>query len=92
MTTYKRSDRRHWRYHLRRLQWRINLLLAVLVILLVLLPAAAEAGNNCPGSPRPNAAGQCVRQIDRRTVCAWPVRFNGKPTAVCVRQAVEVQP
>ena len=51
MTTYSHRERRQWRHQLRRLQWRINLLLSVLVLLLVMLPAAASAGSCPPGYP-----------------------------------------
>jgi len=43
VTTYQRSERHAWRYQLRRLAWRINLALSVLALLLVMLPAQAQA-------------------------------------------------
>ena len=60
MTTYKRSDRRHWRFTLRRVAWRVNLLLATLALLAVVWLAqagAVSAAPRCPGGrPQPVAA------------------------------------
>lgn len=50
MTTYNRSDRRHWRYQLRKFAWRITQALATLVLLVVLLPAAPASARSCPAS------------------------------------------
>lgn len=92
MTMQSRSNRYYWRQRNRRLLRLINALLAIVVAALLLLPVAATAAPACPGSLRPNANGQCVRQIDRRTVCAWPLRVAGQRITVCDRQAAEVQP
>lgn len=91
MTTYNRSDRRHWRHTLRRVAWRVNLLLAVLALALVVASTPARAAPRCPGG---TATPQgCIYQPDPLTVCAWPARLVrlGK-VAVCIRQAAEVQP
>ena len=91
-TTYTHRERRRWRYMLRYLRSHFNRLCAMLTMALLLQPSVANAGCGCPGSLRPNASGQCVRQIDRRTVCAWPLRIDGQRVTVCERQAAEVQP
>ena len=90
MTTYKRSDRRHWRYTLRRLAWRVNLLLAALALLAVVWLAqagAVSAAPRCPGGTATSSG--CSYQIDRDTVCVWPVTWQGNRVAWCVRQAVQ---
>jgi hypothetical protein len=89
MTTYSHRERRRWRTLLRYLRSRFNCTLAVLALALLLRPSVANAGPRCPGSLRPDATGQCVRQIDHSTVCVWPTRIDGRPTTVCVRQAVQ---
>lgn len=47
MTTYKKTERRQWRRALKRFQWRINYLLALVLVLVALLPAAVQA-QACP--------------------------------------------
>ncbi len=56
MTAYLHRERRHWRYQLRRLAWRITLALSALALLLVLLPAVASAGS-CPAGYIPISHG-----------------------------------
>lgn len=87
MTAYLHRERRHWRYQLRRLAWRITLALSVLPLLLVLLPAAASAAPRCPsGTWTPQG---CVHTVGRR-VAVWPVRLGIQRYAVAVDP--EVQP
>lgn len=88
-----KSQRLSWRARCRRWQRYINALLAMaLALVLVLWPAQASASGRCPGGQQENRNGQCVRSIDRRTVCAWPVRIDGERTAYCTRSGTEVQP
>ena len=81
MTTYSHRERRQWRHQLRRLQWRINLLLSVLVLLLVLLPSVASAAPRCPGGDWTPQG--CVHTVKKR-VAVWPVRWSGERYAVTV--------
>ena len=55
MTTYKRSERHYCRYWLRRVAWRVNLLLAVLALALVLVaqPAQAQTTVRCTWPAQP---------------------------------------
>lgn len=86
MTTYNRNERYSWRRYARRLVWRINYLLAALVLAAVLLPGVASAAPRCPGN------GQCTGQ-PAGMVCAWPYRLvKVGNVAVCIRTAPEVQP
>lgn len=88
-----KSQRLSWRARCRRWQRYINALLAMLVALaLVLWPAQASASGRCPGGQQENRNGQCVRILDRRTVCAWPAHFRDGNGAACVRTGTEVQP
>ena len=90
MTTYKRSDRRHWRFTLRRVAWRVNLLLATLALLAVVWLAQAGAVSAAPRCPGGTAtAGGCSYQIDRDTSCFWPVVVNGQRVTWCIRQGVQ---
>jgi len=91
MTTYKRSDRRHWRYTLRRVAWRVNLLLAMLALMAVVWLAQAGAVSAAPRCPGGTATQQgCSYQIDRDTRCVWPMVWQGNRVTWCLRQ--EVQP
>ena len=87
MTTYKRSDRHYCRYWLRRVAWRVNLLLAVLALALVLASTPALAAPRCPGGTA--TPGGCSYQIDRDTVCVWPMTWQGNRVAWCIRQGVQ---
>ncbi len=90
MTTYKRSDRRHCRYWLRRVVWRWNLLLATLALLAVVWLAQAGAVSAAPRCPGGTATpGGCSYQIDRDTACAWPLVSQGGYVAWCIRQGVQ---
>lgn len=75
MTTYNRSDRRHWRHTLRRVAWRVNLLLAALVLAVLLASTgSASAAPACPsGDATPYGCGYIVR--GRPAV--WPVVWPG---------------
>ena len=57
---------------------------AVLWVSSLLSPVAAKASGACPGG-RPSGNGQCVAQIDRNTVCAWPMLFNGERVTFCIQ-------
>lgn len=88
MSTYDRSARQHLHYRLRCWQRIINALLALSLALAFLLAFApiARAGTRCPGgTATPNG---CSYQIDRDTVCAWPLTVNGQRVTWCIRQAV----
>lgn len=93
MTTYKRSERRHWRYTLRRVAWRVNLLLAALALAAVVWLAqagAVRAAPRCPGGGQPSAHG-CSYQLQGMD-CGWPLLLNGERVTWCVRHGAEVQP
>ena len=78
MTTYNRSDRRHWRHTLRRVAWRVNLLLAVLALAVLLASTgSASAAPRCPGgTATPRGCHYVWRGLD----CYWqPGRL-----AVCI--------
>ncbi len=90
MTTYKRSERRHCRYWLRRVAWRVNLLLAVLALALVVASTPALAAPRCPGGTA--TANGCSYELPTMT-CAWPLRLPGVGNvAYCYRPGAEVQP
>ena len=81
MTTYKRSERRHCRYWLRRVAWQVNLLLAVLALALVVASTPALAAPRCPGgTATPNG---CVYVVRGRLV-VWPVQWGARRFAVTV--------
>ena len=92
MTTYNRSDRRHWRCHLRRVVWRINYLLILCLVWLALLAQTVQAAPRCPGGGQPDGRGRCAYRQPSMT-CAWPARIvRIGQVAVCWRPAPEVQP
>lgn len=87
MTTYNRSDRRHWRHTLRLVAWRVNLLLAALVLAAVLLPSVASAAPACPGGVV-DGRGRCV-YVWRGATC---VKVGGVVWCSTPQQVGEMQP
>ena len=57
MTTYNRSDRRHWRCHLRRVVWRINYLLILCLVLAGAAGADRSGRARRPGGGHQTAPG-----------------------------------
>lgn len=74
MTTYKKNDRRQWRHTLKRLQWRINYVLALLALLAAILvqPATANAAPRCPGGDATPAG--CIYVVRGRPA-VWPIAW-----------------
>lgn len=95
VTIYSKRQRYEWRRRTRRLVWRVNLLLAMTVALLVLMVAAtapAQAAPRCPCGGQPDRRGRCTYSLPTMT-CAWPARIvKIGQVAVCWRPAAEVQP
>lgn len=87
MTTYNKTERRQWRHALKRFQWRINYVLALLALLAAILvqTTVASAAPRCPGG-QANGYGQCAYRVDRYSNGYWPMLIDGQPTAVGVRQ------
>ncbi len=67
---------------------RIIVMLAIVASILSAAPA--QASHRCPGQ-EPSANRRCVRIVDDRTICAWPVIVNGVRVAYCTRYATETQ-
>lgn len=90
MTTYSRSDRRHWRHTLRRFVWRINYLLAVLAVAVLLLPdqASGQSWDRCWRIPHGTVCVARAAKITRIT-CDWGWQPQFGRTPRCV--AMEVQ-
>ncbi len=88
MTAYLHRERRAWRHQLRRLVWRFNLALSVLVLLLVLLPSVANAAPRCPGGGTATPRGCAYAVRGRPSI--WPVRIGVERYAVAIDP--EVQP
>lgn len=86
MTTYNRNERYSWRRYARRLVWRINYLLAALVLAAVLAPGVASAAPACPGG---TATPQGCVYIWRGATC---VRVGGVVWCTTTQQVGEVQP
>lgn len=62
-----------------------RIIIIAALLFATMLPTIAIASNRCPNGTV-SANGQCVRIINRRTVCAWPVQFSDGVGAVCVRR------
>lgn len=86
MTTYKRSERRHCRYWLRRVAWRVNLLLAGLALALVVASTPALAAPRCPGGDWTSQG--CVYVV-RGRLAVWPVQWGAERYAVTIDPAVQ---
>jgi hypothetical protein len=92
VTTYNRSDRRHWRHTLRRIIWRVNLLLAALAVAVLLAsptPAAAQTKwDRCWRIPHGSV---CVNQAQRvtRITCDWGYQPQFGRINRCVAMAAQ---
>ena len=85
VTIYSKRQRYEWRRRTRRLVWRVNLLLAMAVALLVLIladMAPVQASTRCPGGGRPDGAGRCVY------VNPMPGYLDQNPLRVCSTKLV----
>lgn len=95
MSIYGKRQRYDWRRRARRLLFRINGLLACIVLLALLALLATTSANaapRCPGGGTPDARGRCAYTLSGET-CAWPAKLmRVGNVAYCWKSAPAVQP